>query len=564
MTIQEVQEKYRNPQNKDRLPKQIKQESRLRLHTELNFDYNSSGRDFLSWVSEMLPSDKFLLFESLLRPPIDTTLITGEALERLSKIFDGQDPVKEVDFKGDQSADDWSEYWMKFEDFIKRNGFEALKRQVNAFVVVDLPTEQTTSRPEPYPYFLDIRLVEDYCEEDGSLKYISFQLPDNKLAWYCDEYYRVYDITKVSDGNLSAPEIEAKHNLGMCPAFRWYSDREGDLANDPISKYVAVLDWMQFYITSKKCADIGGAWEITWQYSDECEYEDDKHDLECDKGYLRQRSTGTWLYSGDKLKKCPHCSSGLAGAGSHIRVDFPDTENGEKPVGAPVGRVPASVDNLEYNGKEVDRLEDKFMKSVTGFSTEIFKGTAINEKQVMSMFEDGEKALMRLQAVFEKAESQLVEIMARLRYGDSYIGNNWSYGTKHHLLNYDLLYDLYQNALEKNADSITLDMLQDQCFAAKYRNNPREYQRVRIELNIDPLRHLSKSDAITMHDRGLITSEDLYVKMNLSSLKLRFERENGNMLEFGELLSFDKKIDAIRETIYAYVPEMETKKQEVV
>ena len=61
-----------------------------------------------------------------------------------------------------------------------------------------------------------------------------------------------------------------------------------------------------------------------------------------------------------------------------------------------------------------------------------------------------------------------------------------------------------------------------------------------------------------MYAAGQIEWEDFYTKVNFSSLIMRFERENTDVLSFGSLLSFDAKINRIRETIMSYVTENET------
>ena len=112
---------------------------------------------------------------------------------------------------------------------------------------------------------------------------------------------------------------------------------------------------------------------------------------------------------------------------------------------------------------------------------------------------------------------------------------------------------MYQEAKSAGLDDVVLDMLQEQFWATKYRNNPEAQQRVNILLHLEPFRHLSKAEVRDMYGADQIEYEDFYLKQNFSSLIMRFERENTDVLSFGSALSFDAKINRIRETILSYV-----------
>ena len=62
-----------------------------------------------------------------------------------------------------------------------------------------------------------------------------------------------------------------------------------------------------------------------------------------------------------------------------------------------------------------------------------------------------------------------------------------------------------------------------------------------------------------MYDKGLITREELLLKMNFADYVRRFERENLNVLEFGADTDFERKIETIREQLLAYAGEEKPK-----
>ena len=56
-----------------------------------------------------------------------------------------------------------------------------------------------------------------------------------------------------------------------------------------------------------------------------------------------------------------------------------------------------------------------------------------------------------------------------------------------------------------------------------------------------------------MVDKFLLSREDAMMKLNLPSYKQRFERENVDLLTFGEDMLFSDKINLIKETMMGYI-----------
>jgi hypothetical protein len=64
-----------------------------------------------------------------------------------------------------------------------------------------------------------------------------------------------------------------------------------------------------------------------------------------------------------------------------------------------------------------------------------------------------------------------------------------------------------------------------------------------------------------LRDKGIVTDEELMIKLNFSDYIRRFERENMNILEFGENIEYPKKIQAITDRLTEYARESLTKQQ---
>ena len=79
-----------------------------------------------------------------------------------------------------------------------------------------------------------------------------------------------------------------------------------------------------------------------------------------------------------------------------------------------------------------------------------------------------------------------------------------------------------------------------------------------IDVNITRLRKKIKP-----YDKNLITIEELLIKLNFADFIRRFERENMNIITFGENIDYDKKIATIKERLTDYAREVIPQQREV-
>ena len=66
--------------------------------------------DFLKFVSNLIPADKFKVFKTLFRYPVKTNEVTGICFDKLSRIFDGRNPAFNYQFMESEQRDDWEYY----------------------------------------------------------------------------------------------------------------------------------------------------------------------------------------------------------------------------------------------------------------------------------------------------------------------------------------------------------------------------------------------------------------------------------------------------------------------
>ena len=110
LEIQEIREVLKNPRNKGKIPLAVSHEQRLKFHSETALSrtqMSNAANIFLKWVQTLIPKDKFAIFLSLFKCPVDTVKLTDETYSALEKVFDGRDPVFEYEFLSEETSNDW-------------------------------------------------------------------------------------------------------------------------------------------------------------------------------------------------------------------------------------------------------------------------------------------------------------------------------------------------------------------------------------------------------------------------------------------------------------------------
>ena len=153
---------------------------------------------------------------------------------------------------------------------------------------------------------------------------------------------------------------------------------------------------------------------------------------------------------------------------------------------------------------------------------------------------------------FEAAQQFVDETVCRLRYGSGFVSAKINYGTEFYIFDANELRTRYKTAKESGASEAELDALQNQIIETEYRNNPTQLQRMLILAELEPYRHLTREEALRLYEKGIITENELRIKLNFANFIRRFERENTNILVFGEQIPFSRKIEIINEKLNEY------------
>lgn len=525
--------------------------------------------EFLAWVERLIPNDKFKIFKSLFRYPVITNEVTGIVFDKLSRVFDGRNPALNYQFMSSEQRDDWEYYRqevLKEPTIWQTKGWEYFQTEINSVLIVDLPTEQKpgTKYPEPYFYWLTIDQViaYDVNPETGFMEYIIFRQPDNRIAVIDDEFYRVYSEDK--DHNIGSLLVESKHDLGYTPArFFWnvpLSISDPDIKASPLTRELETLDWYLFFHISKRHLDLYGAYPIYSGYEQNCDYSNSETGDMCDGGFLKDRNGNYKFDSSGLLLRCPKCGDKrIAGVGSFVEVPIPG-EN-QPDLRNPVQMLGVDTSSLEYNVKEVERLKENILRATVGVNDDFANTQAVNEKQVDAFFESQTTILTRIKKGFESAQQFIDETVCRLRYGNAFVSAKINLGTDFYVVTPTELRNKYKLAKESGASESELDALQNQIIETEYRHNPTQLQRMLILAELEPYRHLTRNEVINLYEKQIIPVEAMQVKLNFANFVRRFERENTNILEFGTLIPYDKKISIIADKLREYAKEVTPIKQ---
>lgn len=567
LDLSQIKEILLGPKKTQIIHKATLMQKRLRFHTETNIavsDISQPATIFLDWVRTLLPKDKYKTFLHLFKYPLSTPAVVEDVYRELERVFYSRNSSSSYQFIDSELEDDWADYRIQKlnePEIWKTEGWREMQVSPNSILVVDLPVEQTTSRPEPYFYWLEISDVIDYESKDGvTLEWIVFNQPNNRIAVFDDTSIRVYQLNDKRE--IKSLVTEAVHNLGFCTArFFWstrLNEKNVDLKKNPITKELSKLDWYLFFSTSKQHLDLYAPYPIYSAYEAECNYENNETGDYCDGGFLRNRNDNDnyKILADGTIATCPCCGEKrIAGPGSFLEVPVPNQNEGIADIGVPVHITTVDRDSLDYNVDECRRLHDDIVISIVGAGGTVSEKEAINETQVAANFESKTSVLNSLKVNFEQAQKFVEDTICKLRYGSAFISSSINWGTEFYVFTVKELYAKYELAKTNGMTESELDAIIQHILEVEYRNNPQILQRMLILKQLEPYPHKTLDEILRLSGAGLLDKKKVLLKLNFSSYIDRFERENINIVSFGTNISLKDKINIITKKLLDYVNE---------
>ena len=229
LDLKQIKEILQKPNKRQVISKAMNLQRRLRFHTETNVavsDISQPASIFLQWVKTLLPVDKYNIFVQLFKFPLPTSSVVEDVYRELERVFYSRNSSSSYQFIDSELEEDWADYKknvLNEPDIWKTEGWKKMQVSPNSILIVDLPTNQKSLRPEPYFYWLDIDNVIDYELVENSntaFEWLIFKQPNNKIAVFDSAYIRVYQLNEKNE--IQSLVSEAGHDLGYCPArFFW-------------------------------------------------------------------------------------------------------------------------------------------------------------------------------------------------------------------------------------------------------------------------------------------------------------------------------------------------------
>ena len=568
LELNQIKQILQKPTKRQVIQKAVNMQRRLRFHTETNtdvYDISQPATSFLEWVKAFLPKDKYSIFVQLFKFPLPTSAVVEDVYRELERVFYSRNSSSTYQFTDSELAEDWVNYKKNFlnePDIWKTVGWKKMQVSPNSILVVDLPVQQITERPEPYFYWLEIDSVIDYKLQEFSsnnFEWIIFKQPENKIAVFDDTYIRIYQLNEKNE--IEKLLSESKHDLGYCPArFFWstyINEKNVELKKNPITKELSNLDWYLFFALSKRHLDLYAPYPIYSAYEADCNFENNETGDYCDGGFLRNSKGEYKIQSDGTVEKCPCCSEKrIAGPGSFLEVPVPNQTEGIADMRNPVQITTIDKNSLDYNVDECVRLKNEIIISVVGSGGTVSEKEAINETQVTANFESKTSVLNALKTNFEQAQKFIEDTICKLRYGNAFISSSISWGTEFYVFTVSELYSKYKQAKDNGASNAELDAISQQILEVEYRNNPLILQRMLILKQIEPYPHKTLDEVIKLHEKNLLDERLVKLKINFSNLIDRFERENINIVEFASKKTMQEKINIINNKLLEYVTEI--------
>lgn len=570
LELNQIKQILQKPTKRQTIQKAVNMQRRLRFHTETNIavsDINQPTTIFLDWVKHLLPKDKFNIFLQLFKFPLPTPAVVEDVYRELERVFYSRNSSSSYQFTDSELAEDWALYRksnLNEPEVWKTMGWKRMQVSPNSILVIDLPQVQTTSRPEPYFYWLEIDAVVDYQlskQDENLFEWLVFNQPEHRIAVFDDTSIRVYQLNEKNE--IQSLVSEAQHDLGYCPArFFWstqLNEKNKDLKKNPITKELSNLDWYLFFALSKQHLDLYAPYPIYSAYEADCNFENSETGDYCDGGFLRNAKGEYKILNDGTVEKCPCCSEKrIAGPGSFLEVPIPNQTEGVADMRNPVQITTIDKNSLDYNVNECARLKNEIVISVVGSGGTVSEKEAINETQVTANFESKTSVLNALKTNFELAQKFIEDTVCKLRYGNAFISSSVNWGTEFYVFTVTELYSKYKQAKENGASNSELDAISQQILEVEYRNNPLVLQRMLILKQLEPYPHKTLDEVLKLYEKKLIDEKLVKLKINFSTLIDKFERENINIIEFASNKLLREKIDIITNKLLEYVTENDT------
>lgn len=574
LSSEEVAKRIAKPNNRDQLSIAALHEDRVKFCVKKCLEYNrpTYTATHLLRISNLLPIPKYQKYLTELTFPLPIMETADVIYSGLYKIFDAQNKAIYPILANEDLEQEFTEYLqtLGFTDFWQTTAWQAFRDQPNCVMVVDMAVKQIGNKPQPYMCAIDITATKDLTLDSDGVTFLDYIFVNDEGDLVAIDEQNFYTYPKVVDGNglvvknqwLVNDEsvIVGFHGLGYCPAKFLIDDaldnKQPIIKESPVTKGLYPLEKLLFRILSGENLEDYASYPIHVIPKTECEYQDEQGNR-CNAGYITRVATdapGMAVYGGvggAYQVPCPICAKNhLVGAGSAYEAQ-PD-KDGKFDVDQVVKIIPAPTETLQYIDTKIESRKNNIIQSCIGAVQDPSK-EAMNEKQVTSMYEDRQTILLRVKRNFERAIKFCMDTIGKLQYESAYTGSVVNLGTRFLLLTTEEMQARLDGAVKSNAPQYEINLIREEMNITEYSNNPRMMQRMKLLEKLEPYANYDTVDLSKLYQLNKISQINFELKYNFSIFIAQFEDENGDVVDFGSLLTPSKKIEIIKNKLLDYV-----------
>jgi len=532
MKISQIQALVTKPRNASAIQRGVIHSRRLRFHNDATLSYyDALGtylHDFLRWVKELLPADKYDRFTKLITYPVATNELVENIWKNLARVFEGENRTIDVKFDDKSLLVDFKKFFDN-SDFQKKM-FQAIQSDIDSVVVCDFPVEGGN----PYYYIVPSTSLIDVDTDGDDVIYVIFEDGNGDIVSMDAEFTRVFDGKDRNNLKLisESPNVVGETTARMIWCEPLTSENPIN-RKSPMSSVLGDLDRLLFDCVSRDYAEMYGKFPILVSY-------------DIDETYTGGKS--------DQRNMKEGAGKQFLGPGSITTTPMPSSKDEPDLNTNAVRFVNADPDILKFIDQRLTADKDRIFKSVVGDSGEVRNDAAKNDKQLDSVFESKQDVINKLKHPLEEIHEWVIETLCKMAYGDRFLDCEVDYGSQFYLTDeYTLLAKLAEAKYRKSPDAVISDITH-QYFETKYRADSETKKRMKIVLDLDPFpsKNIDEVYVIFSTSPDLVGLENMWVKMHMDALLQRFERENVPLTQFGNQFEYYEKIEIINKTIRGY------------
>ena len=559
-------DKIKRQPNKDDIRKATQTEKRIRLHTVGTQDHSTYFDEWLDNVKNILPSNKFEVFKTLVGEPVPTLTLSEQIFDELAKIFEASNPSHKLTFEGEDSNQKANEFNNYFDvsKFFRTEVYDRLKVAPNSFIVVDTKLELLNDKAQPITYFVNLESIVDVeVNRDGSTKYILFRTTDDRIVGIDDESYYVFK--KEGSEYATLEGYPSKHNLTdrlgrpYTPAFLIYPNflnaTDNIAVNSPLAKTVGNLEWLLFWSVAKRHLDLYAPFPIYVSFEEECSYQSGSY--ACQDGWLFDTSTDA--EEPTSKTPCPKCSKQrMFGAGTEVQVPAPQSKDDPNLLNA-INVIPAEEKSIAYVTNEKIRLEQEIYYSVLGKTSQPLETFSQSVAQLDLSTESRKAVLLHMKELFETVQTKVVYTMCKLMYGEEFTDAYYNYGDNYFLTTPEQETKNYKSLKDAGAPEGILHSNLERIIATTYKTSPSTALLNQVYLEVEPYQTMSIENVTKLVGVSMIPRKKGLAKIHFTDFIEDFEASHQGlvkMIELGEA-SKEQVVKIIKKQLETYIVEIE-------